>query len=218
MSGPAYTLDIRDGATPELARIIAWFEPGRLNRAVGKSATQRIQQHLEALDKVGNALGGARTHYYSDQAGDTKWYELNGGVLIGVGQPNKGLSLHYTGGDLGPENLRNAKMFAVPARAEAHGKVPGDFDNLVMLFGRNGPYALASAEDFEHTATKGKHKGELVATPAASQTHGAGGVLFWLTTHLHFEPNPDVLPTDQEVQIAVVGALYDLWQSTGGRN
>ena len=214
MSGLAFTLDLTDGITPRLRQIMGDFEPGRLARIIGKSATQRIQMHLESLDQEGNAMGGTRTHYYSDQAGATHWVELSGGVIIHVGQPNRGLSLHFRGGDLGPEHLRNAKHFAIPARAEAHGKVPGDFTGLVMLYGRNGPYALAYHEAAPRDRKDGKGKVK-DRTPG----QGFGEVLFWLTQHIHFEADSHVLPTDEDVQMAVVGAIYDLWQqSSSGRN
>jgi hypothetical protein len=209
-------IDIRDGATPTLQAILDSFALGRLKGIAGLAATQRVKMHLHDLDAQGNQLGGKSRHYYSEQAQFTHWEPTADGVRLGIGQPNRGMALHYFGGDLGPENLVNATNYAIPARAEAHGMVPGDFPGqLEVLWGRNGPYALA--RHLEMPRLKKRGEGRIKdQTPG----QGYGEILFILTKHIHFEPDRSVIPTEQEIAFAIVGAIYDRFRAAkaGGKS
>lgn len=205
-------LDIRDGATPALrARLDALKLPA-MQTEVGVAVRDLTQDHLRELDDQGNRLGGAHTGYYGKQAAATRYDAIPGGVTLAIGEENRGMALHYFGGDLGPEDLHNAKNFSVPARAEAHGKVPGDFGGqLEVLWGRNGPYALA--RHLEAPRAKKRGTGTVKDTRPGE---GRGEVLFWLTKHIHFDADHSIIPTLEQYRAAGISALERLWRITSG--
>lgn len=229
----AIQVEIRDTATPTLAAILAGLEPQRLNPVIGEAGSNVVRQHVAALSNRPNKLGGPSTRYWEKAADSTSWVEVGDGVVISVGGDRvPGLPLHFFGGDVYPGKSisrftgRPTRYLTIPARAEAHGTTASEHGELVVLWGRHGPYALAAASDYLRVIRRGKRKGQLVtgvrkdlATNQREEaSHGGGGVLFWLTDHAHHEPDPTILPTEQKIRDAVVAAIEDYvdgLQSTG---
>lgn len=189
MSGYGITLDFsRDGASPALAAVRTFLSPSRLNQLVGRSATNVYRQHLFGLNNTRpNALGGQRTNFYA-QAARATHFDVAGdiGVIISINQV--GIAQRFFGGTIKP---KTAKFLTIPARAEAHGKRAGEFNDLIVLFGKNGPYALARAVS---TAISVGRRGADGTRRVASRGQQGGEIMFWLVKEATQAADPTVLP------------------------
>ena len=202
MSLVAFQLDISDNATPAVRRLMDGLQPERILPRIGQAGKLLVMNHLAAVNSRGNKLGGERTGYYADAARKSFYLLTADGVTIGTAQV--GMALHYFGGTLDEGNLTGGRQYyTVPARAEAHGHTASEFENLVVLWGRNGPYALA-LPTYERSLAKGE-KGKLgehvakefgeKATEDTRSAYAMGEVLFWLTKEIHIPADESVFPT-----------------------
>lgn len=112
-------------------------------------------------------------------------------IVISVNQI--GVRQRLQGGDIFPTG--DHKYLAIPARAEAYGHAPSEFDNLKVGYSRAGAYALV-----ENQATKINWGRQNKAGFRDFSTEVVGGgVFFWLVKSVHQEPDPSVIPADQDI-------------------
>lgn len=184
-------ISIQDNATPWLNFLARHLAEPVLQDKIGGEVTRLLLDHLTALDIARpNALGGRRTHFYESAGKNTSYATHDNGVTISVNQT--GIAQRYFGGTIEPGPGK--KYLTIPARAEAHGRRAGEFDNLEFLFGRHGPYALAERQA---TAIKfRKRKGE--TTVAASEERGSG-IFYWLVKSVSQDPDSSVLPSESAI-------------------
>ena len=226
MSLLAFQLDISDNATPAVHRLLDGLQPERVLPRIGQAGKLLVMNHLAEVETRGNKLGGERTGYYADAARKTFFRVDATGVTIGTAQV--GMSLHYFGGTLDEGNLTGGRQYyTVPARSEAHGHTASEFENLVVLWGRNGPYALALPTHERALAKGEKGKlGEHVATEYGDKksqdtrtAYAMGEVLFWLTKEIHIHADESVFPTVADF-LGMVETTVDTYRQTliGGPN
>ena len=184
----------------EIARRLG---PDQLNIAVGRAARNAVYLHLIDLNAATqNPLGAQKSNYYGQAARSTSFTADSDSALITIRQI--GMSLHYYGGTVEPgKNASSStgkptEYLTLPACAEAYGKHASDFgDQLEVLWGRRGPYALALKTSGTPSA-KGASKA--YNRNLAKQ---AGRAMFWLIKSATITPNPDVMPSEEDLQEAI---------------
>lgn len=209
---------VNDKASGAVASLRAGLQPAQLNPIVGRAARNVYREHLFGLNRQrANRLGGPRTNFYAGAARATQFRVVGDGVIVSINQV--GIGLRYFGGTIKPVT---AKYLTIPARAEAHGKRASEFPDLEILFGRNGPYALARR--VSTLISLRRNRGTSAITVGNRGVRG-GEVLFWLVKSVTQQPDPAVLPYPELVAARAVAAVDDyaqrLWDrknppATGG--
>lgn len=183
------TFSIDDGITPATRAMQNAFQPENLFPIIGRSAVNTVRDYLfDQNASRANKLGGSRTNFYASAARATHFDEVDDGVLISINQV--GIAQRYYGGTIEPVSK---KFLTIPARAEAYGKRAGEFPNLVVLWSRNGPYALAAGEQSSSTVSSGSGKNSRARTSRQNAVK-PGIILFWLVKSVTQKPDPTVLP------------------------
>lgn len=192
-----------NAVSPATRELAAGLSPANINPVVGEEVKGVYRDHLFALNESrANALGGKRTNYYTGAARSVSWTVVPDGVLISIQQI--GLALHYFGGTVKPVTK---KFLTIPARAEAYGKRASEFNDLEILWGKNGPYALARRVSSSITIGRRPKNGQRSVTPGAVQ---GGEVMFWLKKEVTIEADPSVLPDEQTINRAVNRVVLDV--------
>jgi hypothetical protein len=170
-----------------------------MNDMLGRAARNSVREHLRALNlSTPTPLGATKSNYYGRAAQGTSFWREAGGILVNIHTP--GMALHYYGGTVTPgANISSAtgqptKYLSLPYAAEAYGHSPSEFPDLVMLWGKNGPYALAYKELTTGQQRTLKRRG---ASPAALK--GTGAIVFLLVKSVTIGANPGVLPSDEQL-------------------
>ncbi|MDD2763485.1 MAG: hypothetical protein PHE83_05865 [Opitutaceae bacterium] len=181
-----------DDITPSARALQRGLQPDRLFPIIGRSGVNTIREHLFGLNQTRpNALGGPRTNFYAAAARGTHFDVAADGAQISINQV--GIAQRYFGGAISP---RKAKYLTIPARAEAYGKRAGEFPDLVVLWGRHGPYALARAAQSAVSFRRGRDgRYKLIKGGARG-----GEVLFWLVKSATQPPDETVLPSDEAMR------------------
>lgn len=193
MAGLGIEISLRGDAPESVQALKAGLAPARLQPIVGRAAHQVYRKHLVGLNSARpNALGGTRTNFYTSAARGTQFRIQGDYVIVSINQV--GIALRYFGGTVRP---KVKKFLTIPARAEAHGKRASEFD-LVVLWNRTGPYALARRRDLRAG----------LARDFVGPGRGRGAeVLFWLVKEVTQRADPTVLPDQLEVESAAAAAV-----------
>lgn len=187
---PAYEviLDAK-AADAGIKKVLGKFGKKEIGQVIGAHVANLVQAHLMRYNKEHpNALGGPRTNYYAKAAKSTHWQTTGDGVKVSV--PHVGIGLLYYGGTVRPgkgissKTGKPTRRLTIPAIAAAHGKSAAEFNDLVPLYGKKGPYALA-------------HKGTKT-------------VVFWLAKKATIGPHKDLLPTTKQVKEAMREGVEEL--------
>lgn len=160
---------------------------------LAEAGTQTVQENLMGLEQSHpNKLGGERRHYYADAADNTEWHQDGNHAVISVHAP--GIVTRYFGGTIragagtimaGPNAGQPTKYLTIPVTAEAYGKRASDIPGLVVLWGRNGPYAIGR-----------KFQGSIMTQGAGQSTTENHEPLFILKREVNIPPDPSLLPSD----------------------
>ena len=178
---------------------------------IGASVVRLIQRHLVDWNETHpNRMGGKRTNIIAAAAQATRWDEQPNGVEITITNP--ALGARWRGAEIRPVN---AKFLAIPARPEAYGKSPREFD-LQAIFPKRGEARgpaigwLVQVQDTERALKGGKRKGQLQrARKGETATHGEGGVMFWLVKRVTLQPEPEIMPTSADIVSAAANAVRE---------
>jgi hypothetical protein len=187
---------IKDTATPEMQFLRANVTPHRMAAEIGPRATRLVQRNFLTKEKGGNKMGWPSTHFYARAAEATNWQEGFGFVMISVNQI--GIRQRLEGGDIKPVK---AGALTIPAVADAYGKRAREFNNLKFGFaldpvsGKMRP-ALVEAQATQIKIGKIKKSGQRTITEGTTSTGLVA--IFWLLAGVHQDPDPTVLPTDEE--------------------
>ncbi|HEV2207308.1 MAG TPA: fibronectin type III domain-containing protein [Verrucomicrobiae bacterium] len=168
----------------------------------GRAAANLLRQHLFDLDgSHANAMGGRRTHFFADGARSVQNPAVSGG-LASVVVNHVGLAQRWLGGTIragaGTSSATGSatKYLAIPARAEAYGRRPGEFHDLVFEKTKTGGMLVQALQTV------------LTRAQGGFKTRQTGGlVMYWLKTEVEQEPEPDVMPSEQEFGAAVGEAV-----------
>lgn len=215
----AITVAVRfDSATPALRRFIGGMRPEQLQPVVGRSARTVYKDHLIGLNSSrANALGGPRTGFYLKAAQGTSFTSEGDHVIIAIA--SVGIAQRYFGGTIrAGASGSGAQYLTIPARAESHGKRASEFNDLELLWGRNGPYALARRHATLIRIARPNATGTRKVVRRGEQ---GGEILFWLKEEITQKEDPSVLPDSDKVATAVlrdIGAYAQLLIDRAGPN
>jgi len=187
----AISIDVNDTGTPIVRAVSRAMQLEAIGPIIGRSANNTIREHLFGLNQSRpNALGGRRTQYYAQAARGTQFQFSGDTVIVSINQI--GIAQRYYGGTIKP---KTSKYLTIPVHPAAYGHRAREFD-LELVFGRGGqPYALA---------TKAGGKGK--------NAHSVGEIYYRLVKSVTQQANPEVLPTNAEVDDAIntdVGSYLD---------
>ena len=186
------TIQIKDKVSPFLAGLISRLKS--VNQVIGRAAQQCTQAYLFKLDaERKNKLDGDRQHFYSSAAKATSFTVDPDGVTVVVAW--LGIAQRYYGGDIYPVNKQ---ALTIPACADAYGHSAKDFNDLHIERFASGKAALVKNDRTKISIGKRgvKNKG----------TSG-GEIMFWLLPHVHQDPDPTILPTQEAYEESIKLAL-----------
>jgi hypothetical protein len=146
-----------------------------------KNLIQRWFRDRNTRNAHTQPAGGRRSHYWRAAAQSTSWRVE--GEHIDIAVAKEGVGLHLKGGSVRPVN---AKALAIPARAEAYGRLPADFAGQlhVVIYKRSNKAALV---------------GDGKTLPRLP--------IFWLLKHVRLNPDPSVLPPENVTIHAMLARL-----------
>ena len=206
MSTPIDIKVISDTASPALAELLAKYTPARAAARVGPPLQKLFMTHLAALG--GNSRGWPTTRFYEKFARNVRWLPMANGVTIAilpavVNGRTVGLAQRVYGGTITPQT---AKALAIPISPVSYGRVPSDFTGLFLLKTPKGAYLVQSGEQIsEQTGrTVGLRKG---GGNAGRRIRASLNFLFKLVASVTQDPDPDVLPTQTEINETALAAL-----------
>jgi hypothetical protein len=197
MPGIGFNIDVRDRATPAVRALVGGMRPQQLQPLLGRSARNLTVSHLRAVDAARpNKLGGERTNFYA-RAADATQFRVEGDFVI-VSINHVGIGLRYFGGTVRP---RTRKYLTIPASAEAHGKRASEFPDLKFAIVPDPKTGRARAA----LVRRGANEVSLIRTVRVRGRNvvrraeqAVGYVVFWLVRETTHQPDPSVLPTQQE--------------------
>ncbi len=200
-----YGITIVDRGSPAVDRLSALVRgPQLANRYVGAVA-RLVTANFRALDgERANQMGGKRTHFYAEAAKGTTWKADAEGGTVTV--HSTGIAQRLFGGTIVPVNR---KFLAIPARAEAYGHSPRDFNDLEPHFGEHGGALVQRIQGMKSVAdTRKGRKGQ--RRDVADHTREQGLVFFWLVKSVTQQPDETVLPPMDDMHLAGRLAVEDL--------
>jgi hypothetical protein len=153
-----------------------------------------------AHHRTARAFGAPPTGVYEQAARGTSQPEVSSeGVAISIHQV--AIAQRFFGGPIQPVN---AKFLAIPARSEAYGKRPREFDNLRAIIFKSGAGALVQ-RDASVTRSGDRGSRRIAGLAGMHEGESLGGlVFFWLVKQVVQPPDPTVLPTEDEMLNAAV--------------
>jgi hypothetical protein len=185
----------KNTAGPALASLQEGLQPENLLPVLGESVMNSVRTNFQDLeDSRPNYLNAPRSHYYSAARAATS-YIVEGDVAI-VRIAQVGIRLRYFGGDVvhgvNPSFKTDepTQFLTIPATAESYNHRAADFPDLKVLWGANGPYALARVTP----------KIMATVTEQGPQTEETE-VLFWLKDEVHIQGDRTMLPSDDRLQL-----------------
>lgn len=210
-------LTAQDGATPKLAEFLQRFQSRDILVVMGTAVKKVVQDNFRQLDAKGNKQGWPSQHFFAKAARATSNRVLGTVAIVSV--TLLGILQRLLGGDITPGKGisrltgKLTKYLSIAARAEAYGRRPGEFDDLEVLWGRRGPFALAERQYTE--VSFGRERKDGSRKVIHGEEHGM--VLYWLTDFVHQQPDPSVLPTDQVMSEAALQAGEE-WVQRNAQN
>jgi hypothetical protein len=161
----------------------------------GRAVRQLLVDYFTELDASrANKMGGARSHFYAKVAKSTSNPQPAGGGTVVIEINQVGFAQRWLGGEILPGKGMSSssgsptKYLAIPARAEAYDKAPGEMPDLEFVpLGRNRGMLV---QCLQVQIIRGKRKGEW-----RDETVG-GLVMFWLVDHVEQDGDPSVMPTE----------------------
>jgi hypothetical protein len=175
----------------------------RFMAAVGGAVSVAMKLHFRNL-------GGTFWGEISDSTDLT--YATENEATISVSPPQGYYLLHKIyGGKVTAKPPR--KMLAIPANSVAkqagwpsHWSNRGD-GKLKMLFGKNGPYALALRQNLLKWGRKGSPSASRVALREGREGNwGKGIIMYWLKKEVTHKPNPHARPNRVILENVAVNA------------
>lgn len=169
-----------------------------LAKAMAERVEGLLVRHFAQRDQNAQHRSGfPRSGFWAEAAKRLHVAQQGGEATITVAKP--GAALHYYGGTV--RSLKG-KALAIPARAEAAGVNPREYDPSRSRLFLWWP--------------KGRRAGAL----AKREGSGHLTILWWLVGATHHKPDPTVLPDEARVRETAEDAAWDAldaWAATHGR-
>lgn len=193
-------------AGPVLDTVARGLQTENLLPYLAEAGTQEVQANLMGLEQSRpNRLNGTRQHYYQNAANNTTWTMDGDTAVISVAAP--GITTRFFGGTIragsgvvqcGPNAGRPTKYLTIPVAPEAYGRRACDLPDVVVLWGRNGPYAL----------------GRISRRSQATQAGGGASaefreVLYVLKKEVTINADPSLLPSGLRMTAVLKVAFAD---------
>lgn len=206
ISGGA-SITIRDTATPVLDRLAVAMRRETYKPAVGQAGVRVLMDHLkdknadQSSHSTANQLQARPSGLYADFARALSYSRSATGVVVSIN--HVAARQRYHGGTIKPVN---AKMLTIPASAKSYGRSAGEFSNLFVMSGKQGPFALAERESTDISISKDRRKGRSGMRVKAGFQRG-GGIMFWLVRSVTQQPDDTVLPAEDALISGIMSAL-----------
>lgn len=202
----AIKISMQDWATPRVQALLRRVSDGgervslRAKNLAGEAVAQLFRRNFIALNgSRANDMGGKRTNFYARAAKATDFVRTSTGIELIVDL--QGVRQRVLGGEIHPVN---AKFLAIPARAEAYGRSPREFNNLrFAVLPRGGP-VLIEAEASRVKIGKQRKDG---SRKVQNKGETGGLVMFWLKRSVTQRPDPTVIPVRSAIYAEVIKAL-----------
>jgi len=199
-------VNITDLATPAITALEGAMEPKQIAAAIGEAEVTLFQKHF--VNAGPNKQGWPSTDFWSRAAKATNAQASPNAVIISVAQV--GVRQRLQGGDIFPTG--DHQYLAIPARAEAYGRAPEEFDNLKVGYSRRGAFALV---ENDATRINGGRQNKAGQRDFSTEVVG-GGVFFWLVKSVHQEPDPTVIPDDRDIMQVASETLNAIIERVSG--
>jgi len=184
----ANTIDIRDEATPALARFTDAMRR-EVAPAIGTAVVDLFQQNFRSLPS--NAQGFPSSGFWAGAARSTNYLVLADSVVINVDK--QGVRQRLQGGTILPTGGK--KYLTVARHPESYGKRAREFSNLKFsIVPGYGPALVAQRAVATEIASKRGNKG----LKAVASLLGLV-VMFQLIRRAFQKPNPKVIPSIFEI-------------------
>lgn len=201
---------LNDETSKALAGFTAELTGSQIQNTAGKAASNLTKARFAVLEEERpNKMGWPRVHFWANASRATSW-QPSGTEGIVVAVSAIGVGLQYHGGTVKPVgiNPRTGKpiqYLTIPAVAAAYGHTAGDFNNLVVKFGKGRkPIALQEAARTEVSFGKRRKDGTIPVTRGKSV---GGRVFFWLVKSVTLKGDKSIIPTPDQYSIAIRVAL-----------
>jgi hypothetical protein len=201
MPGISITLD---EATPLLERCRTAAQAQGLALVGGRAAATLVKEHLFGIDGQRHQYGN---HFYAQAARSVNVVKVPAGAAVNI--TSQGFAQRLFGGDIVP---KEAHWLTIPARAEAMAHRAREFNDLHFVFFREG---LAALVQNLQTRLGGRVRGSV--TPKGKSGETGGGIFFWLVKFVHQEPDPTVLPYDEQMSARAADAIATRFQRLSDR-
>ena len=204
-------IEIKDTVSPAIEALRKKLGDGKaMHTVVAGAALPVFQRNFQRMAGVEHNRFGARGGFWNRMLSGTKANAENAVAIIRM--PRE-VALRYHGGTVTP---KKSKLLAIPARKEAYGKSPRDFSDLRFAV-LGGQPALVQNEQTKISWRKDRKTGQRRAVSAGtvgSNDNAKVPVFYWLTPSATIKPNPAVLPSDDEIKVAVVDGVKNYLEGT----
>ncbi|MDE2099109.1 MAG: hypothetical protein KGL39_17780 [Patescibacteria group bacterium] len=192
----------RNDATPALKDLAQQLTPRRMAAAVGPACARLVATHLRNLGT--NKEGWPSTHFWARAARATHWDYDPQGALISISQI--GVRQRWLGGEITAVNRR---ALTIPVSPVAYGHVAADFPGTFILKGKTGSFiAQRDQAALGHESVSGyRSRARKMGGNSNSRLRARLNILFKLVKSVLQSPNPNVLPTADELRSTALGAL-----------
>lgn len=213
---PTYGISIKDSATPFVSSVMADINRGRPAKAMGQAASTMLMTHFAnennsnaARHKTATHLGAMPTQLFAKFARATHWDVSGNQIIISVSHPAAGQ--RYRGGRIKPS--KNGGFLAIPINAASYGKMAREFGRVFAIErleedvapdGRAGRY-LVLKTDITKPVGRARKDGT-----RRLKTINPSGVYYRLIRFARQDPDPSVLPTDEQF-FAALSAGFREW-------
>jgi hypothetical protein len=196
------SVDINDQASPALKAFLVSMKSSSVLAVMATAVKKEVQDHL--LGRPANKKGYPTTNFYKRAAratnsrvdGQRAWVSITGPI---------GIVQRFFGGLI---KALTTKFLTLPARAESYGKRARDFNFLEFAMAKNQwgalQPALVETRRTEFKVGRKKKDGTQTVTPTRSII--GGGVYFWLTRSVDQDPDPNVIPKNEDMTREAVQA------------
>lgn len=180
------SIDVKfdDKATPPLMRLSQAVQRPDVRKVMGRAIATDLRKKFSEFDSTkANKLGGKRTHFWAQARRGVQQPQLVGGDGVVVAINQVGVAQRYFGGEIRPVV---AKFLTIPVNPAAYGHRAREFSDLEPIFFPTGDGILVKK------GTEG--------------TKGIGTVYYRLVKSVYQDADPEVIPTDEELQTVAYDA------------
>lgn len=191
---------VSDSATAEIERLMSRVEPLRLVEVCKGPLQEFTRVHLAANGR--NKKGWPSTGFWEEASRHTLAVSQAGGVLIRV--EKLGVRQRYYGGTIEPVN---AKALAIPISPVSYGHQPKEFPGMFLLKTKKGAYLVMYGSEVSQKSGRmiGNKK---LGGNIGSRRRASLLFLFKLVGSVTQQPDPSVIPTDDEFTEVAFSAIH----------